>query len=146
MDLRRAEDLPQALKELEARIDTVARSTSGLRVFGAVGTADQALGNVDITGASVSFTTSAPSTPVKLDATFDVGSTSGATFLGVFIVDGTTQTAEAHSTAVRTTCARNWLVTVPAGNHVIKLHGSATGAGCTVYGSHTSFTALVFGP
>jgi hypothetical protein len=105
----------------------------------------------DLTGTSLTFTTTYPNTKVTIWACYDIdmgGAASGIIFIGTCLVDGAGQAGEAHQTVVRSTCFQEWITTLSAsGSHTIKLQGKSTGgtAGST-QGTHTKWHALVFGP
>lgn len=107
---------------------------------------------VDLTGSSVTFTTTYANTKYALWAVFDAqaGASGGAaTFVGTAVLDGSTIAAgEGHLTAAngtRATVAQMWIGTLPlAGSHTIKLQG--TGNSYLTNGTHTKWHCLVFGP
>ena len=113
----------------------------------------------DLTGTSVTFTTTYPNTKVLITAFFDVAFTngvdigvSGANFIGVALVDGVSlgSTAEAHFNGQKSTIGQQWSPTIAsAGSHTIKLRGSYFGPGPTgniQTGQSTRWTGIVFGP
>ena len=105
----------------------------------------------DLTGTSLTFTTTYPSTKMTIWACYDIDMQSaGASviFVGTCLVDGTGQAGEAHQTVVRSTCFQEWITTLASsGSHTVKLQGKVT-AGTTgqTQGTHTKWHALVFGP
>jgi hypothetical protein len=110
----------------------------------AVQTADQALGAVaDLAGASLTFTVATSSASVKVLGIFDNTVTGTVTVIGTCMVDGVSQTAEAHGGGVanlRLTVAQTWQLTLAAGSHTVKLRGTiSTGAG-TMFGTHTKIS------
>lgn len=110
----------------------------------------------DLTGTSLTFTTSYANTLIGVWAVFDVNmSTTDATtnaivFIGTCLVDGVVQSGEAHAGANRVTCAQYWIATLTsAGSHTIKLQGkvNSLGAGSTQTNNvHTKWTGFVLGP
>lgn len=114
---------------------------------------------VDLTGTSVTFTTTYPNTKVWITAFFDVAFTNGvdigvtgANFIGVALVDGVSlgSTAEAHFNGQKATVGQQWSTTLAAaGSHTIKLRGSYFGPGPSgniQTGQSTRWTGIVFGP
>lgn len=113
----------------------------------------------DLTGTSVTFTTTYPNTKVWITAFFDVAFTNGvdigvtgANFIGVALVDGVSlgSTAEAHFNGQKATVGQQWSTTLAsAGSHTIKLRGSYFGPGPSgniQTGQSTRWTGIVFGP
>lgn len=136
-------------------LDTIGSTT--LQFIGSAATTLQAMTGsfVDIAGTSLTFSTQYANTKVAIWAVFDVdnnGNTTPSawsTFLGVALVDGVTQSGEAHASGLRMTCAQMWITTLAAaGSHTIKLQGKSSGgtSGCNTNSVHTKWHALVFGP
>lgn len=104
---------------------------------------------VDITGATVTFTTINANAAFTARATFDVDLTGAATTTstGFLVVDGAVQSAEAHFAAEvstdRGTCYQQWTGTLATpGSHTIKLRGT-TGANVTMRLTHTNLTVTI---
>lgn len=122
------------------------------QLIGAAQTAaSQAMGvsPADLTGASLTFSTSYANTKIGIWATYDVEITTGTPLMiGICLVDGVTQAGEAHLgqvNAIRATVAQMWLTTLTSsGPHTIKLQGF--GSGATTFGVHTKWHAMVEGP
>jgi hypothetical protein len=106
-------------------------------------------GAVDLTGATLTFTTQYANTKALIWGTFDVGIATGThTFVGTCVVDGTTlTTGEAHSTGVRETTFQQWIPTLSAaGSHTIKLQGAESSGTAITFSIHTKLHVLVLGP
>lgn len=126
--------------------------SNALQMVGAAANSHQAMTTsaADITGTSLTITTTYANTKCAIWAVFDPDST-GVTsiFVGTCVVDGTSQQGEAHSQTLRVTCAAMWIVTLAAaGSHTIKLQGLKSGGSDTVNtnATHTKWHSLVFGP
>ena len=135
-------DLLAALANNSLQFIGAAQTTSTINM---TGTAQ------DLTGTSLTFTTTYPSTKVTIWACFDIDCVSQATtniFVGTCLVDGTGQAGEAHQTVVRSTCFQEWITTLASsGSHTIKLQGKQTnGTNQQTNATHTKWHALVFGP
>lgn len=131
--------------------------SNALQMVGAAGTTLQAMtgSSVDITGTSLTITTTYANTKVAIWGVFDVDNNANTTpanwsvFVGTAVVDGTSQSGEAHATGLRVTCVQMWIATLAAvGSHTIKLQGKSSGgtSGCNTNPTHTKWHALVFGP
>lgn len=111
----------------------------------------------DLTGTSLTVTTTYANTLVGIWALFDVTytnaadvGTAGAVFIGTAVVDGITQSGEAHFNGFRSTSAGMWITTLAAaGAHTIKLQGRVTGSmtgSAQTNATHTKWHAFVLGP
>ncbi len=114
-------------------------------------TITMAAGVQDLTGATVTFTTTYANTKCKVIGVFDVeqSGTPADIFVGTCVVDGSSVSGEAHSAAVRDTCMQVWDFTLTAaGSHTIKLQGAKSGSANTVKtdATHTRLSVEVFGP
>jgi hypothetical protein len=142
--------LPAAGNRITADL-LAALTNNSLQFIGAAATSHQAMGaTADITGTSLTFTTTYPNTKVTIWACYDVDSTGvTSTFIGTCLVDGTGQSGEAHSQTLRVTCFQEWITTLTSsGSHTIKLQGQKSGGSDTqnTNATHTKWHALVFGP
>lgn len=133
-----------------ADLDTI--GSVSFQFIGAAANTHQAVtaGAADIAGTSLTFTTQYANTRVAIWAVYDPDST-GVTsvFVGTCLVDGATQSGEAHSSTLRVTCAMMWIATLAAaGSHTIKLQSAKSGGTDTINTNqvHTKWHALVFGP
>lgn len=107
---------------------------------------------VDITGASISFTTTATAATCNICVTFDfavITASSGNFAIGFLNVDGTDQARQVIfdiNTASRDTVAQHYQFTVPAGNHTIKLRGALLGTPgqADVNTNHTNLSMICF--
>lgn len=127
-------------------------ASNDLQLIGAAANSHQASTgtSTDIAGTSLTFTTTYANTKVGIWAVYDVDSTGvTSTFIGTCVVDGVTQSGEAHSQTLRVTCPSMWITTLTAaGTHTIKLQQKSSG-GSDVQNTnavHTKWHALVFGP
>lgn len=81
---------------------------------------------------------------------FETSATGAAVLQGQLVVDGVTQSGEAHGevqTIERATPGHSWrFVLSGAGAHVVKLQAAKTAAlgTCNVYDTHTEFTLTVY--
>jgi hypothetical protein len=138
-----------AASDLDQILTTSSQLIGGAQTTGSI---TLTTSTVDLTGSSVTFTTTYANTKFALWAVFDVqaGSSGGSvTFIGTAVVDGTTLSGgEAHLSAgsgTRVTLPQMWIGTLAAaGSHTIKLQG--TGNTYQTLGTHTKWHCLVFGP
>lgn len=146
--------LPAAGNRITADL-LAALTNNSLQFIGATQTTStitQTTTAADLTGTSLTFTTTYPNTKITIWACFDVTVTAGAsTFLGTCLVDGAGQTQEGHAggvTSMRVTVFQEWIATLAGtGSHTVKLQGATTsGTGTQTNASHTKWHALVFGP
>lgn len=112
----------------------------------------------DLTGTSLTFTTTYINTKITIWACYDVNYTNAADtpnlgsklFVGTCLVDGTTQSGESHYNGPRATVFQEWITTLAAsGSHTVKLQGLVNAAltgSCQTNATHTKWHALVFGP
>ncbi len=123
-------------------------SASALKYLEARSSADETVTTsvTDVNGATLTFTTPAANTVVKVTSYWDVSTTGGTdTFIGTLYVDGSVYGfGEAHDegagTSGRTTLAQGWTVTLAsAGSHTLKLRRTKTSNSdtLTLFGIHT---------
>lgn len=107
---------------------------------------------VDITGATVTFTTTKANATYLVTGSFYFAAASGAVTIasGKLNVDGTNRTAFAQFTGTsattdRVSASQTWTGTLAsAGSHTLKLRGVAGASGVTVNDTHTTITVMVF--
>lgn len=109
----------------------------------------------DLTGTSLTFSVAYACT-IEINAVFDVNFTNnvdigsgGPTFIGTCVVDGSTQSGEAHYNGSRATIDQEWIVSLTAGSHTIKLQGARTGSptgSIQTIATHTKWSAWVPSP
>lgn len=107
---------------------------------------------VDITGATVTFSTTKTNARYLVNASFYMAATTGNVNVatGKLAVDGVNQAAQANFTGVatleRANVAQSWVGTLAAaGSHTLKLRGVLNvGTGVTVNATSTAFTVVVF--
>lgn len=107
---------------------------------------------VDITGATITFSTTKTNARYLVMASFYMAATAGNVNVatGKLNVDGVNQAAQANFTGTttldRANVAQSWRGTLAAaGSHTFKLRGvMSAGTGVTVNATHTAFTVMVF--
>lgn len=123
-------------------------SASALKYLEARSSGDETVTTsvVDVNGATLTFTTPAANTVVKVTSYWDVATSGGTdTFIGTLYVDGVVNTqGEAHvegaGTTGRNTESQGWTVTLAAaGSHTLKLRRTKVGSSdtLTLFGTHT---------
>ena len=127
---------------------------SDLNVFtaSAAASADTVMSGsiADITGATVTFTTTHSNVSVIVNGVFDCDCIVATnTAIGYLSVDGVQQSAQAiiqfSANGNRVTAAQNWNVTLSSsGSHTLKLRGTQTGGTHTIHTQHTTLVCTVF--
>lgn len=127
--------------------------------YEAVASSDLGIGQTDqdVTGASVTLTTTAANAVYVAEATFDfdsIGTGSTTAAVGFLNVDGVNQTAQAvfqvgaGTANDRGTVTQQWRGTLAsAGSHTLKLRGTTPGSsgnGIEINGTHTKVLVTIY--